>query len=93
MNFSERNISSTRSSIELNRLLNDMKNQIGIRQNDVDVYDRLKHIQDLRFDENLKIINGYMNQAVKKAKMETGYSYKDIARMWITSMFPDMEVK
>ncbi|PMD71472.1 hypothetical protein [Companilactobacillus nuruki] len=91
MNFSEKNISSTRSSIELNRLLNDMKNQIGIRQNDV--YDRLKHIQDLRFDEDLKIINGYMNQAVKKANMETGYSYKDIARMWITSMFPDMEVK
>lgn len=49
--------------------------------------------QDLRFDEDLKIINGYMNQAVKKANMETGYSYKDIARMWITSMFPDMEVK
>lgn len=79
------------STKELRGLIEHLKsNETSNIQN---VLGKLEKIAELRQDENIQIINGIMNEALSEAHDETDLEYRSIIKIWVSSMFPDTEVK
>lgn len=86
-------MNETKVAVEIERLIRDMETTKLPSYSEI--HNRLKDILNIENDNvnNQQKINGIMNDALRTSANQTGYKYEDIIKLWINSMFPDMEVK
>lgn len=82
----------TKVTAEIEKLINDL--EMTKLPSPLEVQNRLKDILNIENGNvsNQQKINGLMNDALRVSANQTGYKYEDIIKLWINSMFPDMEV-
>lgn len=86
-------MNETKVTVEIEKMISDL--EMTKLPSYLEIHNRLKDILNIGNDNisNQQKINGLMNDALRISANQTGYEYENIIKLWINSMFPDMEVK